>query len=58
MCILLKLDYEKFGVYNLFFQKLSKKNLWGSDRSPPPPPPGKGRVKIETDNHFEFSCRK
>ena len=45
MCILLKLDYAKFGVSNLFFQKLSKKNLWGSAR-PPPPPLGKGRVKL------------
>ena len=27
MCILLKLNYAKFGVSNLFFQKLSKKNL-------------------------------
>ena len=28
MCILLKLEYTKFGVSN-FFQKLSKKNLSG-----------------------------
>ena len=27
MCILLKLDYAKFGVFNLFFQKLSKKTF-------------------------------
>ena len=37
MCILLKLDYAKFGVSKLFFPKLSKKNLWGVE--PPPPPP-------------------
>ena len=36
MCILLKLHYLKFGVSNLFFQKLSKKNLWRSARPPPP----------------------
>ena len=29
MCILLKLDNAKFSVSNLFFQKLSKKNIWG-----------------------------
>ena len=29
MCKLLKLDYAKFGVSNLFFQKLLKKNLCG-----------------------------
>ena len=34
MYILLKLDYAKFGVFNLFFQKLSKKNFWGSARAP------------------------
>ena len=28
MCILLKLDYAEFGVSNLCFQNLSKKNLW------------------------------
>ena len=32
MCVLLKLDYVKFGVSNLFFQKLSKENRWGSAR--------------------------
>ena len=37
----LKLDYEKFGVSNFFFQKLSKKTF-GSAR---PPPSGTGRVK-------------
>ena len=36
MCILLKLDYVKFGVSNLFFfQKLSKKNLSGGRLDPP-----------------------
>ena len=28
LCVLLKLDYAKFGVSNLFFQKLSKNNLF------------------------------
>ena len=37
MCILLKLDYATFGGSNLFFQKLSKKNLWGVAQLPPPP---------------------
>ena len=27
MCILLKLDYAKFGVSNLLFQNLSKRKL-------------------------------
>ena len=36
MCILFKLHYAKFGVSNLFFQKLSKKNLWGVGSNPPP----------------------
>ena len=40
MCILLKLDYAKFGVSNLFFSKVIEgKPLGGSAR-----PPGKGRV--------------
>ena len=43
MCILLKLDYAKFGIFNLFFQKLSKKNLWLD-----PPSLGKGRVNRTT----------
>ena len=43
MCILLELYYANFGVSSLFFQKLSKKNLWG-DRLDPLV---KGRVKYE-----------
>ena len=31
MCILLKLNYAKCSVSDLFFQKLSKKDLWGLD---------------------------
>ena len=31
MCILLKLDYAKCSVSDLFFQKLSKKDVWGLD---------------------------
>ena len=34
MCILLKLDYAKFGVSNLLFQKLSKIKLCRSPLSP------------------------
>ena len=37
MCILLKLYYAKFGVSSLFFEKLLKKDLWRSARTPPPP---------------------
>ena len=51
MCILLKLDYSKFGVSNLFFQKLSKKNLWGVGSSPL----GKGRVKTIQDLSYMIS---
>ena len=34
ICILLKLDDAKFGIFNSFFQKLSERNLWevGSTR--------------------------
>ena len=37
MCILLNVDYAKFAVSNLLFQKLSNKNFWGSVRIPPTP---------------------
>ena len=46
MCILLKFDYAKYGVTNVFFQKLSKKNLWDGWGGRLDPPHGKGRVKI------------
>ena len=39
MCTLLKLDCAKFGVSNLFFQKLLKKNLWGGRLDPSADPP-------------------
>ena len=42
MFILLKLDYAKFGVFNLFFSKVIEENRWGWLD----PPFGKGRVKI------------
>ena len=35
MCILLKLDYSKFDISNLFFSKLSKKNLLEGSARPP-----------------------
>ena len=38
MYVLLKFHYAKFGVSN-FYQRLSKKNLWGFCSIPPPPPP-------------------
>ena len=42
MCILLKLDYAKFGVSNLFLSNVIEENpLCGLD---PPPPLGTGRV--------------
>ena len=55
MCILLKLDYAKFGVFNLFFQKLSKKHLWGGRLDPHPRRLGKGRVKAAKVENF-FTC--
>ena len=45
MCMLLKLDYAKFGVSNLYFSKVIKENLWGGG-SPPPPPQKKGLIVI------------
>ena len=44
MCILLKVEYAKFGVSNLFFKKVIEENLWRGVN--PPPSVGKGRVKI------------
>ena len=41
MCILLKLDYVKFGVSNLFFQSYQR-NTFGSTS----PPPVKEGLKI------------
>ena len=43
MSILLKLDYAKFGVFNLFFSKVIREKPMG-DCSTPPPPVGKRRV--------------
>ena len=35
MCILLKLDYAKFGISNLFLSKvIEEKTFWGSSRPP------------------------
>ena len=39
MCIFLKLDYAKYGVSNLFFQKLSKRPFGCRLDAPPPPLP-------------------
>ena len=40
MCILLKLDYAKFGISNLFFHF-----FWGGGGGGAAPPLGKRRVK-------------
>ena len=46
MCILLKLDYAKFGVSNLFFfSKVIEEKPLGDRLDAPPPSLGKGRVK-------------
>ena len=49
MCILLKLDYAKFGVSNLFLSKGIEEKPLGVG-STPSPPLGTGRV-----NKTEFS---
>ena len=36
MCILLKLDYAKFGVSNLFLSKVIKEKPLGVGLTPPP----------------------
>ena len=35
MCILLKLDYAKFGVSNLFFSKVMEVSIWPVTIPPP-----------------------
>ena len=48
MCILLKLDYAKFGVSNLFYSKVIEEKPFGGRLDPPDPPPlDKGRVNIK-----------
>ena len=46
MCILLKIDYAKFGVSNLFFQKVIEERPLGGGVGSIPPPLGKGRVSV------------
>ena len=54
MCMLLKLEYAKFGVSNLFLSKvIEKKPLAGSSR-----PPGKGRVIIFCSSRIITGLRK
>ena len=36
MCMLLKFNYAKFGVSDLFLSKVIEKNIWGVDSTPPP----------------------
>ena len=55
MCILLKLDYAKFSVSNLFFSKGIEKKPLGPARRPPPPSSDKGRVNIER-NYLSQPC--
>ena len=51
MFILLKLNYAKCSVSDLFFQKLSKKDLWGLD----PPASSTGRVNSNDALHTDGS---
>ena len=52
MCILLKLDYAKFGVSNLFFSKvIEEKPLFGGVGSISPPLVKKGLKKLEESKH-------
>ena len=50
MCILLKLDYAKFGVSNVFFSKVIEEKLLGGRLDPPPL--GKGRVETTVSLHI------
>ena len=52
MRILLKLNYGKCSVSDLFFQKLSKKDLWGLD---PPPASSTGSVNSNDALHTDGS---
>ena len=49
MCMLLKLDYAKFGVSNLLFKKVIEEPL---GFAPPPPHLGKGRVNKRVNGKF------
>ena len=52
MCILLELNFEKFGVSNLFVSKvIGEKPLGGR-------PPGTGRVKNQFLERGEYSLIK
>ena len=39
MCILLKFDFGKFGVSNIYFSKVIEEKPLGLDSIPLPPPP-------------------
>ena len=52
MCILLQLNYAKFGVSNLFFSKVMEEKSFGVGSTPPP---GTGRVKIVVQISDEIS---
>ena len=60
MCILLKLDYAKFGVSNSFiFKSYRRKTFGGSDSPPPPPPLVKGELKYVLQvNFMNFSSHE
>ena len=55
MCMLLKLDYAKFGVSYLLFSKVIEEKPLGAARTPPP---GKGRVKKHEKNDAIMHCMK
>ena len=55
MYTLLKLDYAKFGVSNLFFQKLLKKNLEGGPVGWTPLVK-EGLIIIIAQEHGKSSC--
>ena len=48
MCMLLKLDYGKFDVSNLFLSKVIKEKHWGVASTPH----GIGRVKIFSSGYY------
>ena len=56
MCILLKLDYAKFGVSNLYFAKVIEEKPLGSRLDPPSPPPPPLLVKEGLWMRFFLGC--
>ena len=54
MCLLLKLSYANFGVFNLFFSKVIEEKSLGSRLDPPPPPFSKGRVNTPLERSLSL----